>query len=114
MRVSDSLSVSDLTIFAALIACQVLAISLLPKTDAFADVNWTALCIGVNIVSIWMMSFIVKSGISLSIMIPIMAALVPLAIILVDLLIYKQVASVLKIFMLCGACMIIGVASALK
>lgn len=65
-------------------------------------------------VSMWSLSSIIHAGLPLGLIMPILAALVPLASIFVGVIFYKEAASLLKILLLCSACGIIGVASAVK
>jgi hypothetical protein len=56
----------------------------------------------------------IHAGLPLSLLIPIVAATVPLATIFVGITFFKEVASITKILVLCTACILIGIASALE
>jgi multidrug transporter EmrE-like cation transporter len=97
-----------------LVATQILAASLLPRTAAFTNVYWTVGCLGTYAASIWSLSYFIHAGIPLGILIPLLAALVPLGTIAVGVVFYGETASVLKIALLCSSCGLIGVASSVK
>ncbi len=107
-------SVQTILMFAAIIITQIIGGTLLPKTDAFRDLPWTAACLGTYVLSFWMMALAISRGVPLSMMLPIMAALVPLAMVGVGVWLYGEPASFTKIAWLVGACGAIGIASAVK
>jgi hypothetical protein len=64
--------------------------------------------------SFWMMARLVHGGVNLSILAPIMAAIVPLGAIATGILIYGEPAPVIRVGLLVSACALIGVASTLR
>lgn len=114
MGSSSTITAGSVALFAFLIATQIVAVSLLPRTAAFTNVFWTVACLGVYAVSLWSLAYILYSGMPLSLMVPILSAIVPLASIAVAVIFYKEPASLLKVMLLCSACGIIGVASTVK
>jgi multidrug transporter EmrE-like cation transporter len=93
---------------------QILAISLIPRTAAFTDPYWTIACLSVYLVSLWTLSYMIHTGMQLSLLIPILSAIVPLATIAIGVIFYKEAASLYKVVLLCAACGMIGVASSMK
>jgi multidrug transporter EmrE-like cation transporter len=108
------LSFASTGLFLVLISSQMVAISLLPRTAGFTDLYWTVACLGLYAISMWCLAYMIHAGMPLSLMIPILAALVPLVAIGIGVVFYKEAASVFKIVILCGACGMIGVASLIK
>lgn len=107
-------SVQTIGLFALIIATQILGGMMLPRTDAFRNLAWTAGCLGTYVLSFFMMALAISRGVPLSMMLPIMAALVPLAMVGVGVWMYGEAASMAKIAWLVAACGAIGVASAMK
>jgi multidrug transporter EmrE-like cation transporter len=103
-----------LVLFVVLISTQILSLSLLPRTAGFTNVTWTLACLAIYISSTWCLAYIIHAGIPLSVMIPLLAAVVPLATIAVGVIFYHEAASVLRITLLCSACAIIGIASGVR
>jgi quaternary ammonium compound-resistance protein SugE len=114
MQSSVGISFASVALFLFLLVTQILAVSLLPRTAAFTNLYWTVACLSVYAVSLWSLAYMLHAGMPLSLLIPILSALVPLAAIAVGLIFYKEAASVLRIVLLCMACGIIGLASSLK
>ena len=93
---------------------QVAATSLPPRTDGFTNLYWTAACLVIFAISYWCLAQMIDRGMPLSLLIPILAAVVPLAMIAVGVIIYKEAASGMKIMLLRLACGTIGVTSAMR
>jgi multidrug transporter EmrE-like cation transporter len=106
--------VQTILLFAFIIVTQILGGILLPRTDAFRNVGWTALCLAAYIVSFWVMALVISRGMPLSLLLPLLAAIVPLAMVGVGVWIYGEPASTAKIAWLLAACGAIGVASSMK
>ena len=58
---------------------QVAGASLLVKTVGFRDPFYTAICLGIYAVSLFALAETIRQGMALSLIMPILAALVPLA-----------------------------------
>jgi multidrug transporter EmrE-like cation transporter len=106
--------VQTVLLFALIIVTQILGGIFLPRTDAFRNVGWTALCLGTYILSFWVMALVISRGMPLSLLLPLLAAIVPLAMVGVGVWIYGEPASMAKIGWLLAACGAIGVASSIK
>ncbi len=108
------ISGKTILLFAAIIATQIIGGIFLPRTNAFRHVGWTVLCVGTYIISFWCMSVSISRGLPLSMLMPILAATVPLALVIVGVVIYREPASLQKIAVLGAACIAIGFASTMK
>lgn len=114
MNGTTGISFASAGLFVFLIVSQIFAVSLLPRTAGFTNPFWTAACLGVYLVSLWSLAFIIHRGMPISLLIPIMSALIPLATIAVGVLVYGEAASLSRVALLCVACGVIGVASSMK
>jgi small multidrug resistance pump len=99
--------------FIASVILQVIAISALPMTAGFTKIGPTLACIIGFAVAIGLLARIAASGVQLSILIPLSAAAVPIAVVLVSIFFYGEPAPILRVAMLIGACALVGVASTL-
>lgn len=93
------------------VVTQVLGSTLLVKTSGFRDPMWTALCLATYAVSLFVLAETIRQGMALSLVMPILAALVPLATIGVAVALLGEQASWLRLGLLSGACVLIGIAS---
>lgn len=96
------------------IVTQVLGVSLLPRTQGLTHPLFTLACGLSFAVGLGLMARIAHGGISLGILVPLMSATIPLAAIAVGMVLYGEGASPLKLGLLVGACLTIGVASSLR
>ncbi len=101
----------NIILFTLICVGQIIGGALLPKTNGFTDLGWTIACLAVYSLSFWFMALLIKLGIPLSSMVPLMAAIVPLSLIGVGVAFYGESASWTKIAMLCAACGLVGLAS---
>ena len=109
-------AISPTVLLMALVSllAQAAGVSLLPKTQGLTDPLFTAafaLCFALGL---GLMARIVHAGVSLGLLIPFMSATVPLVAIMVGIFVYGESASPLKLALLVGACVTIGVASSLR
>lgn len=99
-------------IMVALVAVtQVAGASLLAKTSGFRDPLWTVACLATYAVSLYLLAETIRQGMALSLVMPILAALVPLATIAVAVLLLGEQATWLRLGLLSGACLLIGAAA---
>jgi multidrug transporter EmrE-like cation transporter len=98
-------------IFLALVAGQLTAIALLPKTAGFANLVPTVGCIVAFVFSLWMLARLSTGGLNLGILVPLVAAVVPLGAIIIGVVLYGERVSVPKFLCLGASCLLIGVAS---
>lgn len=96
---------------ALIIVTQVAGASMLVKTVGFRDLPWTAVCLGTFAVSLFLIAETIRRGMALSLIMPIMAALVPLATIAVAVVLFREQASWLRLGLLSLACLLVGAAA---
>ncbi len=108
------LSGQTILLFIAVIVTQVLGGAFLPRTDAFSNLGWTAACLVTYLLSFWLMALMIHRGTPLSMLLPFMAAIVPLAVVAVGVVVYKEPASFQKLAWLVAACVAVGIAGLVK
>jgi multidrug transporter EmrE-like cation transporter len=65
------------------------------------------------VLSVGLLSRVLSTGVNLSVLVPLMSAVTPLASIAIGVLLYGEAASLPKVFALFAACALIGVAARL-
>lgn len=85
---------------------------LLGRTLGFTQVSWSIACIAVYAVSFWALATLIREGGPLSLIMPLLAAVVPLIVSLVAIVAMGESASYLRMGLLVFACVTIGVAGA--
>ena len=108
----SNLSISTVLIFAASVVFQLFGLVMLPLTKGFTEpVPTIGAAVGF-LLGIGLLARLINSGANLSMLIPLLAAIVPLVTIAFGFLVYGELASTLKVVLLVSACILIGVASA--
>ena len=92
-------------------ATQVGGATLLTKTNGFREIGWTVACLATYAVSLFVLAETIRQGMALSLVMPILAALVPMATIAVAVVVLGESASWLRLGLLSGACVLIGIAA---
>ncbi|HZU64261.1 MAG TPA: hypothetical protein VFF98_11295 [Novosphingobium sp.] len=95
------------------IVAQVIGASLLVKSAGFKAPGATLACVLVLVSSFWMMARIIQEGLPLGLLMPMLAALVPLATIGVAVTFLGEAASWARVGVLGVACMLVGWAATL-
>ena len=108
-----TMPLSTAFMFLASIIFQVSALAFLPLTKGYTNVVNSIICSVLFVIGIALLAKIISTGVRMSILIPLSAAAVPIAIVGVSLVFYGEPASALKIVLLLSACGIIGLASTL-
>jgi multidrug transporter EmrE-like cation transporter len=98
--------------FFASVGFQILAVGLLPRTRGFTALLPTVLCSALFVCGIWMIARMYQSGAKLGIMSPLLAAVIPLGVIVMSVFAYHESASPLRVTLLVLACGLIGAAAA--
>ena len=106
------MSFATVSIFLFSILAQIAGISLIPKTEGFTKPLVTAACCALFVLGVGALARLSHRGVELGILIPIMAATIPLLTIVMGIVLYQESASPLKLSLLGAACMLIGVAAA--
>ena len=94
------------------VATQVAGASMLVKTDGFRVPLWTVASLATYAVSFYLLAETIRQGIALSFIMPVLAALVPLATIAVAVIVFREQVSWLQLGLLSSACVLIGAAAA--
>ncbi|WP_221794505.1 hypothetical protein [Aquisediminimonas sediminicola] len=108
------ISVKVIAFFIFIVITQIAGSSMLAKTDGFRVPVWTAACLVTYFFSFWAMADVIRQGVPLSLLIPLMAAIVPLVVISIGVFVFGEAASFTKIAVLSAACIAVGLASGMK
>lgn len=98
-------------LFTAAVATQLIGVGLLPRTAGFTEVVPTVGCIASLMISFGLISRMLYSGVNLSIVAPLMSAIIPLGASAIGILVYGEQASLSRVGLLFGACAMIGIAA---
>lgn len=109
----QSLNPVAIAAFVASALLQVLAFAILPQTDGFSRPLPTAVVLVSISVAIGLLAWLLRTGANLSLLMPLLSATVPLALIAVGVYFYGESASLPKIAMLVTAAGMVGFASTL-
>jgi multidrug transporter EmrE-like cation transporter len=96
--------------FVAAILLQVIGVSALPLSRGFSNPWWAAVCVLSLGLAMFALARLVSMGAELGILLPLMAATVPLCAVAVGIFAYGETASPLKLLLLVVACGLIGIA----
>ncbi len=108
-----TLTPTIIMMLAASVVFQVIGLSLMPLTKGVTQLVPSVACGLAFLVGLGLMARLLNSGINLGILLPFMAAVVPLCAIAVGILFYGESASVIKLSLLVSACLVIGFASSI-
>lgn len=104
----------NIVLFILICLTQIAGGAILPKTNGFTNPGWVVACLAVYTLSFWLMATMIKQGMPLSLLVPLMSAIIPLCLIAVGVFVFGEQASLPKIGLLIGACGLIGVATAMR
>jgi len=107
-----SLTATQVFAFLYATATQILGVSLLVKARGFTHLGYTLASIAVLVSSFFALSWLLANGAKLNILLPILAATVPLGSIMVGAILFGEPVSWSKLAMLVAACVLIGLATA--
>lgn len=108
-----ALTPNVIMLVAAAVVSQVIGLSLMPLTKGATAVLPSLACGTAFLIGLFIMARLTASGVNLSVLLPFMAAVVPLCVIAIGILGYGETASVLKLSLLVSACLVIGFASSI-
>jgi multidrug transporter EmrE-like cation transporter len=97
--------------FIVVLASQLVGLGLLPKTQGYTNLGYSLASLAAYTVSFVAMARLIRSGTGLAILIPALAATIPLVSVAIGVLAYGESASLPKVGILLAACALIGVAS---
>ncbi len=83
---------------------------LLGRTDAFRNLGWSVVCLGVYMISFYALATLIREGGPLSLILPALAATVPIATIIIAVFVLGEAASWQRFGLLVFACLVIGYA----
>ena len=108
-----TLTPTIIMMLAASVVFQVIGLSLMPMTKGVTQLVQSIACGLAFLAGLGLMARLLNSGINLGILLPFMAAVVPLCAIAVGILFYGESASFIKLSLLVSACLVIGFASSI-
>ena len=100
-----------IALFLIAVAAQLASVALLPPTHGFSRLGPTVLCCALFLLGVGVLARLTYSGVQLSILIPLMGAVIPLASIAIGILLYGESASASRVALLVVSCVLIGVAA---
>jgi small multidrug resistance pump len=106
-----AISAQTIVTFAAVVVSQLIAVSLLPKTEGYTRIGYSLASLALFAFSFAAMARLIKNGTALGILLPALSATIPLVTVVIGIVLYGESASVPKIVLLVIACGLIGVAS---
>ena len=99
--------------FSGSVIFQILALGIMPMTKGLTQPMYTALWAVIFLIGVGLMARLVGGGADISAVLPLMAAVIPLCMIMIGIFFYGEKASMLKIGLLFSSCLMIGYASSL-
>jgi multidrug transporter EmrE-like cation transporter len=110
----EKIALSSVLIFAGSILIQIAGISLWPLTNGFTIIWPTLAAIAAQLIGNFMFCRLLYKGVSLSFLIPLGSAAIPLVVSAIGFTLYGESVSILKVILLVGACSLIGFAGRMK
>ena len=108
----ETLPLRTILMVALVTLTQIAGVTMLVKTTGFRDPLWTAACLATYVVSLFLLAETLRQGMALSLVMPILAAAVPLASIIIAVIVFREQASWMQLGLLSLACVLIGVSAA--
>jgi quaternary ammonium compound-resistance protein SugE len=108
---TSQLSLRVVLMVSFVVLTQIAGASLLVKTEGFRNLAWTLGCLAIYAVSLYALAETIRQGMALSLVMPILAAVVPLATIAVAVVVFKEQASWMRLGLLSAACLLVGFAA---
>lgn len=108
-----TLTPTIIAMLAASVVFQVIGLSLMPLTKGLTELVLSIGCGIAFLAGLGLMARLLNSGINLGILLPFMAAIVPLCAIAVGIIFYGESASLTKLSLLVSACLVVGFASSI-
>ena len=108
-----TLTPAIIAMLAASVVFQVIGLSLMPLTKGLTELVPSIGCGIAFLAGLGLMARLLNSGINLGILLPFMAAIVPLCAIAVGIMFYGESASLTKRSLLVSACLVVGFASSI-
>jgi multidrug transporter EmrE-like cation transporter len=112
MEVATGLTTRMIVLFTVAALGQVAGSFMLVRTQGFTQPGWSLTCVAVLLSSFWAIAKMYSEGGAIAFIVPLMAAVVPLLVVLIAVFLMGQPASWARIGLLTFACMVIGAAGA--
>ena len=97
--------------FAVVLTSQLVGVALLPKTQGYTHVGYSLAQLSMFAVSFAAMARLIRSGVDLGILIPLLSTAMPLASVGIGILLYGESASPGRVALLVVACVLVGIAA---
>jgi multidrug transporter EmrE-like cation transporter len=102
---------SAIGLFAVVVVNQLVGVGLLPKTNGYTNIGYSLAQLGMFAISFAAMSRLLKSGVQLGILIPLLSTAMPLASVVIGIAFYHESASWPRVAMLLAAVVLVGFAA---
>jgi len=106
----QGLSLSTIAMFSASVILQVIGISIMPMTKGLTELGYTIAFAACYVVAIGLLARITHAGVNISLLIPLVTAVIPLCAVAVGIFVYGDPASPVRVALLVGACLMAGAA----
>jgi len=110
MELAAGLSARMVFLFSIASLGQIAGSFMLVRTQGFTQPLWSVACVAVLLASFWAIATMYSEGGAVSIIVPLMAAVVPLVILFIAVFVMGEQASWARIGLLTAACAVIGYA----
>jgi multidrug transporter EmrE-like cation transporter len=97
--------------FLIIVVSQMVGVALLPKTDGYTNIGFSLAQLACFALSFAVMARLIKNGVHLGILIPLLSTAMPLASVVVGIVFYKETASLPRVTMLLAALVLVGFAA---
>jgi quaternary ammonium compound-resistance protein SugE len=108
---AEGLTLRAVALFVVVVAGQILGSVSLVKTAGFTHPGWSVACAAIYALSLYCLALLLNQGAPLSLLMPLMAAIVPIVTILIAVLVLREGASMARLGLLLLSCAIVGLAS---
>ena len=107
----SALPMNVIAMFVTSVVAQLVGVMLMPHTHGFTKL-WPTLGCGLAFaVGLWMVARMIESGAALGILMPLLAAVIPIGAIAIGVVMFGETASWTKVAMLLFACGLVGAAA---
>ena len=106
-----ALPLNVIAMFIISVVAQLIGVMLMPHTQGFTRLLPTLGCGTAFLVGLWMVARLIASGAPIGILMPLLAAVIPIGAIAIGVVMFGETASWTKVVMLLAACGLIGAAA---
>jgi multidrug transporter EmrE-like cation transporter len=105
------ISAKAMVTFTLVLVSQIIGVALLPKTQGYTHIGWSLPQLSMFAISFAAMARLIRNGVDLGILIPLLSTVMPLASVAIGILAYGESASPKRVAMLAVACLLVGLAA---